>query len=120
MTAARLEKTEQAQTVQLLTAIGAAVYTIGTRRPRGTRCPSCGTFVAESQSTRQTPGIPDVLAFLPRPPIGVVFIEQKRSGGRLSPAQEAFRARCAVAGLAHLVGTRDHVIAWLTEYGYVR
>lgn len=61
----QLEKTEQAGGVKLLSTIGAKVYVLGTRRSRGRPCPKCGTFVEEHQGTRQTPGVGDVLAFLP-------------------------------------------------------
>jgi hypothetical protein len=120
MRQARLEKDEQHDTVRLLQMIGARVYVLGTRRPRGTRCPSCGTFVAAHPGTCQTPGLPDLVAFLPRPPLNAVFIEQKRGGGRLSPDQEAFRQCCRSAGVAHLVGTRDDIVAALTHAGYLR
>jgi len=59
------EKGEQAGGIKLLRTLGATVYTFGTRRSRGKACPRCGTFVPEHQGTRQTPGIPDVFAFLP-------------------------------------------------------
>jgi hypothetical protein len=71
-------------------------------------------------STCQTGGVADLLMFLPRPPMGALFIKQKRSGGTLSPAQEVFRACCLSSRIAHLVGKRDDVIAWLMQYGYVR
>jgi len=116
----RLEKIEQAETVRLLETIGAAVWVLGTRRPRGHACPSCGTFVAESQSTRQTPGISDLVAFLPGLPSPVLFIEQKRAGGTLSPAQQDFRAIVECSTARYVTGTLDDVIAWLKAAGYVR
>jgi len=80
----------------------------------------------ESQGTRQTPGISDVLAFLKRPiqttaPAArdLVAIECKRHGGKLSPDQERFRAACLAADIKHVVGTLDQVIAWLIAEGYL-
>jgi hypothetical protein len=117
----RLEKDEQAATMQLLERIGAAVYVLGTRRPAGRGCPSCGTFVRESQGTRQTPGLSDLIAFLPGVPAQVLFIEQKRAhGGRLSPAQQDFRALAEASTAGYVCGALDDVIAWLTARGYLR
>lgn len=118
--ARRLEKVEQAETVKLLCMVGAEVYVLGTRRPAGRKCPQCGTFVAESQGTRQTPGISDVIAFLPGRPRPVLFIEQKRTGGVLSPAQRHFRDVCQASTAAYLTGTVDEVIGWLSARGYLR
>lgn len=52
-----------------------------------------------------TPGLPDLVAFLPRPDGGaeLVFIECKAPGGRLSPAQAQFRAAALAAGVRYLV-----------------
>jgi hypothetical protein len=94
---------------------------LGTRRPAGRRCPSCATFVPESQGTRQTPGLSDLIAFLPGVPSAVLFIEQKRArGGRLSEAQQDFRALCECSTAGYVCGTVDDVIAWLTARGYLR
>jgi hypothetical protein len=121
VTPARLEKDEQAATLQLLERLGAAVWVLGTRRPAGRGCPSCGTFIRESQGTRQTPGISDLIAFLPGVPAQVLFIEQKRAhGGRLSGAQQDFRAICQASTAGYVSGTVDDVIAWLTARGYLR
>lgn len=116
----RLEKHEQADTQRLLLALGAAVYVLGTRRPGGRPCPTCGTVVPESQGTRQTAGLPDLLAFLPGRPHQVLAVEQKRPGGRLSPAQESFRALCEDSRLEYVTGSIDAVIRWLQARGYVR
>jgi hypothetical protein len=116
----RLEKDEQADTVRLLTYMGSAVYVLGTRRPAGRPCPHCGTFVRESQGTRQTPGVSDLIAFLPGTPRLVLFIEQKRAhGGRLSPAQEHFRTIVQASTARHVSGSLDDVITWLTTHGYL-
>lgn len=50
-----------------------------------------------------TPGLPDLLVFLPRQ--GLVFVECKAPGGRLTPAQRDFRDACQAAGVPYLVVT---------------
>jgi hypothetical protein len=118
--ARRLEKHEQAGTVKLLTMLGADVYVLGTRRPRGGPCPKCGSFVAEHAGTCQTPGIADLVVFLPGPiPRRVCFVEQKAAGGRLSPEQETFRSLVGSSTASYIAGTLDDVIAWLTHEGYL-
>jgi len=119
-----LEKHEQAQILKLLLSMGAMVYVLGTRRPRGRNCPRCGLFLEESQGTRQTPGISDLLVFLKDPhAVGgrtLVWIECKRHGGRLTEAQQTFRETCLAAQIDHVVGDLDDVIAWLIRAGYLR
>jgi hypothetical protein len=122
-----LEKTEQFHIQSLLASLGGAVYVLGTRRRRGKPCPSCGTFVPEDQGTRQTPGIADLVAFLPsKRPAGetprrvLLFIECKAEGGRLSPEQIVFRHLCHDAEIAHVVGTYNAVIAWLMDRQYLK
>lgn len=107
------EKVEQAHIVQLLKLVKAEVYVLGTRRRAG-----------DYQGTMQTPGLPDLLAFLPDRLNGAsqrvpVFIECKAPGGRLRPEQRDFRALCLMAGIAHIVGDLDAVIAFLIGAGYV-
>ena len=51
----QLEKSIQSDIVKLLETVGAAVYKIGTTRKRG-----------DHQGTMQTPGIPDLCAFVSR------------------------------------------------------
>ena len=51
-----LEKEIQADIVKLLETVGAAVYKIGTTRKKG-----------DHQGTMQTPGIPDLCAFVKMP-----------------------------------------------------
>lgn len=125
------EKAEQSHIVQLLRSIGGAVYVMGTHRRRD-----------DHHGTMQTPGIPDLMAFLPiarnliSAGIGIdddgaayergakfgpclLFVECKAVGGRLRPEQQAFQLHCDVAKVAHVVGGLDAVIAWLTAHGYV-
>ena len=118
------EKAEQAGTVRLLQLLGADVYTIGTRRPRGRTCPQCGTFVPEHAGTCQTPGLPDLLVFLPPADSSskrlVCFVEQKREGGRLSPEQRQFRVLAQTSSAVYVTGTAADVVTWLGEHGYLR
>lgn len=107
------EKVEQAHVVQLLRSIGGTVYVLGTRRRSG-----------DYQGTMQSPGIPDLLAFIParrstneRP--AFLFIECKVAGGRLSPEQRVFQQLCVAANIRHIVGDLDAVIAWLVQADYV-
>ena len=113
------EQAEQRAIVQLLRSLGAEVYVFGTKRPRG-----------DHPGTMQSPGIPDVEAFIPRPRVSgplsdrpmrrLVKIEVKAAGGRLRPAQAVYQQRCQEAGIAHVVGGLDVVIAWLCDHGYAR
>lgn len=122
----RLEKDEQSLSVQVLESIGATVYALGTRRPRGRTCPTCGTFVAEHQGTCQTPGIADLVVFLPAPRGAaggarpILFVEQKAAGGRFSPRQQEFRALAEASPAAYVAGTVDDVIRFLEARGYLR
>ena len=111
------EKVVQAHVVQLLQTVGAVVYVLGTTRRRG-----------DYPGTMQTPGLPDVMAFLPpapRTPNALVTwkllcVECKAIGGRLKPAQRQFQQFCALARVSHVVGDLDAVIAWLIAYGYLK
>jgi hypothetical protein len=112
------EKAVQSQIVNLLRSVGASVYVIGTRRPRG-----------EFQGTRQTPGIPDIYAFLPPPrlkpnitTLTPVWIEVKAADGRLRPEQADFQDQCARTGgvLKHVVGGVDQVVTLLVAGGWLR
>ena len=112
---APLEKVEQAHILQLIASVGGTAYVLGTRRPKG-----------DYQGTRQTPGVPDVIAFVPKPTMRghgmqiALFIEVKRSvGGRLSPEQSAFRDHCRFSGQEHVVGGLNAVIAWMVQNGVI-
>lgn len=105
------EKTEQAHIVQLLTGLGARVWVLGTRRPRG-----------DFQGTRQTPGIPDLYAVIPHRQRGIstaLWVECKAAGGRLRPEQVAFQQACHQAQVAHVVGGLDAVIGWLLQGEFI-
>lgn len=112
------EKAEQAHGVQLVRSIGGKAYIIGGHRRRG-----------DYQGTMQSPGIPDVMFFLPPRPVPpgsgnvrplFLFWEAKASGGRLRLEQDEFRGLCQDAGVEHLVGNFDALIAWLAEHHYVK
>lgn len=116
----RLERYEQADGVKLLRMLGAAVYVLGTVRPRG-----------DTPGTRQTPGLADVEAFLPAPkwtipvagtvPKGVLLKwEVKRAGGRLRPEQAEYREHCQRCWIAHVTGDLNALMAWLVSAGYLR
>ena len=114
-----LEKEIQADIVKLLETVGAAVYKIGTTRKRG-----------DYQGTMQTPGIPDLCAFVTVPlSLHVsphrfssvqLWIEVKRPGGTMSMAQTAFHMRSIEAGCEHVVGGVNEVLGWLTARGVVK
>lgn len=122
------EKAEQAGIVRLLESLQAHVYILGSRRAQ--RCRSCGA-VTTDQGTRQTPGLADLYAIL-RPPQyaptdGVpaytpvaLWIEVKAGDGQPSSEQRDFMARNASAGVAHLIGGVDVVIAFLVRHGWLR
>lgn len=114
---ARLERHEQSDGVALLRSLGAHVYVLGTVRPRG-----------DTPGTMQTPGLADVQAFLPRPryrsgqfePRRLMLWEVKRSrGGKLRAEQIDYRQHCIDAGLAHVVGDLNALMAWLVAEGYL-
>jgi len=105
------ERAEQAHIVRLLRTLGSDVWTLGTTRRR-----------SDYQGTNQAPGLPDLLAFLPASDGGRVLlvVEVKASGGRLRPDQVRFRDCCRAAGIAHVTGGVDAVIAWLLDHGYLK
>lgn len=115
------EKVQQSHIVQLLRGLGGQVYELGTRRARG-----------DYQGTRQTPGLPDVLAFLPpsprlsdplripRPYAQLLMVEAKREGGKVRPAQREFQDWCGRSGIHHVLGTYDAVVGWCIQHGYLK
>lgn len=124
------EKAEQAGIIQLARTLRAEIWVLGTRRGRGKPCPKCGTFVAEHQGLRQTPGHPDLLMFLPvlerdlcEPSAlsrRLVYWETKVPGGRLSDEQRAFQACARAAGVECYSGTFDDFVSWTIREGYCR
>ena len=110
---AQLEKEIQADIVKLLETVGAAVYKIGTTRKKG-----------DHQGTMQTPGIPDLVAFVRVPcstPTVQVWIEVKRTtDSTMSDAQTTFRKHALEAYREHIVGGVDEVLSWLKARGVVK
>ena len=104
------ERDEQASIVRLLRTVGGETWVSGTTRRRG-----------DYQGTMMTPGWPDVVSFLPAPDGGRVLlvVEVKGLGGRLRPDQVRFRDCCLAAGIAHVTGGVDAVIAWLVDHDYL-
>ena len=109
------EKAEQRAIVELLRLFGAPVYVLGTTRRK-----------TDHPGTMQTPGLPDLYAFLPTKPRSIVlqyrpiWIEVKSASGCLSDAQEAFRWLCEMSGEDHFVGTADQFAAELKRRGYLK
>ena len=106
----RLERYEQADGVKLLRILGAAVYVLGTVRPRGDHPGTC-----------MTSGLPDVQCFLPMRGDVRRFLcwEVKSAAGRLRQEQAEFRAYCIDAGVHHVVGDLTALMAWLVGAGYL-
>jgi len=102
------ETAEQAHIVQLTRTLGGTAYVLGTTRRRG-----------DYAGTMQTPGVPDLLLFLPRRDGGREFVawEVKAAGGRLRPDQARFAGECQAAAVAHGIGGFDAFIAFLVARG---
>ena len=111
------EKQEQAAIVKLLRSLGASVYILGTRRPKG-----------DYQGTMQTPGIPDLYAVLPvraglpgHRQLGyALWVEVTAPKGRPTEAQRQFKVESELACIDHLVGGVDTVVNWLTAGGWLK
>lgn len=110
-----LEKHVQRQIVDYLRLIGAEVYVLGTVRRKG-----------DHPGTMQTPGIPDLWAFLPPAKAaahgerGYLWIEVKAAKGLLSPQQRGFRDGCEASRVNYVTGGLDAVQGWLMDRGWVR
>jgi hypothetical protein len=119
------EKVEQAHIVQLARAVGCFVAVIGTVR-RGSKCPTCGSWVQGHMGTQQTPGIPDLEIWLPARASVIagqrelVKWETKASDGRLEPEQIAYRDLCAVSGVTWGFGTFADFEQFLVARGLVK
>lgn len=80
---------------------------------------SVGAFVArtnQNRASRVSPGLPDVIALLPRR-LGVLFVEVKAAKGKQSDAQILFQARCEQAGEPYILGGVAEVTAYLESVG---
>jgi hypothetical protein len=110
-----LEKVEQQHGVQLLRTLGADVWVTGIPRRKG-----------DYQGAMRTPGLVDVMAFLPTAPGHCLLLwEVKRQGEerRLRPEQTRFRDLVRDLGspsvVDHLVGPYDALFGWLVQRGYL-
>lgn len=122
------ESEVQAAVIKLFVSIGCRyhakldtdIYVLGTRRPRN--------LPRAAHRTYQTPGIADLLIFLPivrryeRPTLPPPFLwfECKAEDGVMSEAQEQFEELCHRRGIAHVKGGVDEGIAFLVQHGYLR
>jgi hypothetical protein len=107
------ERAVQQHIVTMLRSLGGEVWELGTTRSRRDH----------HMGTRQTPGVPDLIAFLPprrRDRWVLLFIEAKADGGRLRPAQARFRELALLADIEHVVGDLNAVIAWLIAEEYLK
>ena len=83
---------------------------------------SLGAFVLRTNQPRQSrvsPGLPDVIALLPRRK-GVLFWEAKGPKGKQSDAQILVQARCAQADVPYVVGGLDELTFALQHLGLLR
>jgi len=110
------EKQEQRAIVDLLRLIGAKVYVIGRTPPRDGRT---------HFGTGQTPGIPDLYAFLPdrmHQTVGIcdlpIWIEVKAKDGVASEAQKAFASLAFRSNHFYFRGTADGFTAYLRSLGF--
>lgn len=118
----RLEKHEQADIQKLAIQIGGSAWVLGTHRKKG-----------DYQGTCQTPGLPDLLVFLPirhaqpgAPTRHLVVVEAKRvkahgvRAGRLREEQQDFRDECNDAHVSHVTGGYQAFVTWLIARGFVK
>jgi hypothetical protein len=68
-----------------------------------------------------TKGLPDLIVLGHSIPGRIGFIELKRIGGKPSPAQEEFQARCVALGISHAITYgRDEPIYVLEGWGVLK
>lgn len=110
------ERHEQNSIRGLLTSLGGTVFVLGTTRRKG-----------DFHGTMQTPGLPDLIAFLPgrdnpgaHGAMTLLVVECKSKTGRLRPEQAVFRDLCLRSDVHHIVGGVDDVLKWLIDRGYVK
>jgi hypothetical protein len=95
-----LEKAEQREVLKVYRAFGCRVYSL-----------------SQPRASKQTPGLPDLRVFAPA--IGRCWDHEtkRQQGGRLSPAQDDYRALAAQCGLDVVVGDRFAAGAQLVRLG---
>ena len=89
----------QKQIIELLTSVGA--YVLRT---------------SQSRASRVTPGLPDLIALLPRRK-GILLIEVKSAHGKQSDAQIICESRAQQAGVPYVCGGLQEVRAALSSLG---
>jgi len=105
------ESVEQRHVVETCQSIGGRVWVLGTKR--GTvKCQHCGRQTLEHQGTKQTPGVSDLICFVPDRrgltlPTGeakrveLAFVEMKALDGTQSEPQKDFETMCVAAGVRY-------------------
>lgn len=89
------EKAVQRAVYQLLVKCGCAVY-----------------WMSQARETRQTPGVPDLIAI--HPLRGLAFVECKAPNGRMSRAQRLFQHLCGEANITYILADSvEPVRDWL-------
>lgn len=108
------ESAVQRHIVATARTVGGEVWELGTKRSKR-------DF---DMGTHQTPGVPDLIIFLPPVKPGVrwllVFVEAKAKGGRMRTEQRRFRELCIFAQQHHVVGGLDEFIAFLIRHAYLK
>ena len=118
------EAIEQRHIVELTQKLGGREWVLGTRRGQ-VKCKHCGERTPEHQGTKQTPGVSDLLLFVPVPngvrkQLVLLFCECKANGNTLTKEQREFREFCLAASQEHIVGGLNEFYAWLLHHGVVR
>lgn len=85
-----LEKEEQWECMKIYRAFGCIVYS-----------------TSQSRAAKVSPGIPDLLVFLPRAHQFWYHEVKRQVGGEQSPAQREFQEYCADCGIAYILGDRS-------------
>lgn len=90
-----LERDVQAKVYELLVKCGCSVY-----------------WMSQARETRQTPGVPDLMAF--HALRGFTFIECKAPDGKQRKAQREFQELCELAGIRYILAPSvEPVRDWL-------
>lgn len=106
------EAAQQTMIRRLVATLGGTCYTLGVRRRR-----------TDYHGTMQTPGLPDLIAFLPvrgGPGWRLVMIECKAKGGRVRADQETFRKLCVLASVPHVIGDFQAFVTWCVLEGFLK
>jgi len=105
------EAVEQRHVIDTCVSIGGRVWVLGTKR--GTvKCQHCGRPTLEHQGTKQTPGVSDLICFVPDRrglslPGGTpklfehAYVEMKALDGTQSDPQKDFETMCLASGVRY-------------------